>query len=380
MLKKNNRATPTIGSMLEKHKGVSYGFDFLRVMLALGVLFLHSFAIVTIKNQSFSPGLIGGSIVPMFFSLSGFLITSSAMRLRLKDFLLNRAARILPALTIDVLVTALIIGPIFTILPLKTYFSSHGFFSYFENIIVLIHYNLPGVFTHNPYDATVNRSLWTLPFELGSYFFVSTCIILGLFHKKWLALCALFILAVLIASQGFGLQLPENKGIIVATLRDNFFSEAGQMLYVYFLAGSACYLFRNDIPYSPILFAVIVGLFLFCGFVGMGPLPLTLQKLIAVPFVVYIMAFIGVSAMPRLPIFHKGDYSYGIYLHGFPVQQAIIAVTLPYIWSPWVHYAVSVVLVTLVAMASWNGVEKPILQIRRKFSFTAHNSAYLTFY
>ncbi|MGO7338439.1 hypothetical protein AB9E32_34680, partial [Rhizobium leguminosarum] len=52
------------------------------------------------------------SLVPMFFSLSGFLIAGSAQRLSLRNFLINRGLRIVPALAFDIVFCSLI-GKIF---------------------------------------------------------------------------------------------------------------------------------------------------------------------------------------------------------------------------------------------------------------------------
>ncbi len=68
------------------------------------------------------------SLVPMFFALSGFLITASAQRLDLANFLLNRALRIVPALAVDILICALHYRPVPSpTLPLGEYFTDAGF-------------------------------------------------------------------------------------------------------------------------------------------------------------------------------------------------------------------------------------------------------------
>jgi peptidoglycan/LPS O-acetylase OafA/YrhL len=78
---------------------------------------------------------VGYSILPMFFALSGFLVSASALRLPLREYILNRAFRIMPALGVDVALSALVLGPLFTTLALVEYFTSSGFFVYFFNII-----------------------------------------------------------------------------------------------------------------------------------------------------------------------------------------------------------------------------------------------------
>ena len=85
---------------------------------------------------SFSPShIVMIFMVPAFFALSGFLVTGSALRLRATvPFLTFRFLRILPALFVEVTLSALVLGPLFTRLPLAHYFSDPQFMRYFGNI------------------------------------------------------------------------------------------------------------------------------------------------------------------------------------------------------------------------------------------------------
>ncbi|MBZ9794739.1 acyltransferase [Mesorhizobium sp. ES1-4] len=191
----------TIGDVLDRNKGIGPGFDFLRIALAMSVLFAHSFLIAEGERFQYSTAplaLMHASIIPMFFALSGFLITGSAMRLRLKDFILNRGMRIVPALAMDIFFAAIVIGPIFTTLSLKEYFSNYEFASYFANILGLIHYVLPGVFENNPFPNTVNGSLWTVPFEIGCYVLMALVIVTGLLKHPRILLCAALVFALFV--------------------------------------------------------------------------------------------------------------------------------------------------------------------------------------
>lgn len=141
----------TIGKIFDDHKSIGPGFDFLRVFLALSIVCVHSIYVSGDNNRPPSIDntpfwIVHFSLVPMFFALSGFLITGSAGRLSLKNFLINRGFRIVPALAVDCLVCALIIGPIFTTVSIGQYFSSEEFMIFFMNIIGWVHFSLPGVF------------------------------------------------------------------------------------------------------------------------------------------------------------------------------------------------------------------------------------------
>jgi peptidoglycan/LPS O-acetylase OafA/YrhL len=365
--------------MLDNNAGIGRGFDFLRVFLALSVLFTHSVLIAEGERAQFGIAplrLLHNSIVPMFFALSGFLITASALRLRLRDFLLNRGMRIVPALAVDIVVSALLIGPIFTTVPLRKYFSSYEFLSYFANIVGLIHFSLPGVFIDNPFPRAVNGSLWTVPFEIGCYTIISTFIVTGALRKRWLCVAVGVLIGACITIANWThfdplavAPLEVLRGEQAHNALHHFFSNEGNHLYLYFLGGCLIYLFRYQIVFSRVVLAASAAVFALGAFDGMK-IPPAFQQLIYCPALVYITVFVGLTRLPRIPIYSNGDYSYGIYLYGYPLQQALVA-SFPTVTSPWLHFAISVPATSLVAMLSWHCVEKPILAQRRKFSFTA---------
>jgi peptidoglycan/LPS O-acetylase OafA/YrhL len=362
----------SIGLALERHKGFGPGFDFLRLALSLSVLWFHSYVITGTMHQLESSPLwfYVYSIMPMFFALSGFLIAGSAERLNLNNFLINRGLRIVPALAVEIIISALIIGPIFTVWALSDYFSSPVFWQYFSNIIGWVHYELPGVFLDVPSAGVVNQSLWTVPFEVGCYVLISGVIIFRLSSKPWLILAfasALLILPVLFQAAGC---VGENGKTQYRLLNYALFSR-GAVLFPSFLLGAVFYWLRHKTPLSkPLLILCVLG----CVVLAVLGNPQWKSyyglNLIAIPLLTYITVVIGTFSIPKIPLYSKGDYSYGIYLYGYPLQQVIVTV-LPTItfWLP--HFLLSLVLVTAAAAFSWHCIEKPILKQRKKFSFSA---------
>jgi peptidoglycan/LPS O-acetylase OafA/YrhL len=81
----------TIGDMLDSHDGFGPGFDFLRLCLALSVLWFHSFVIVGAMDQIEATPLWYAiyMIMPIFFALSGFLVAASALRLSIRNIFIN---------------------------------------------------------------------------------------------------------------------------------------------------------------------------------------------------------------------------------------------------------------------------------------------------
>ncbi len=368
----------TVGAALGENRGIGPGFDFLRIALSICILFSHSFLVSQGERHQFDHPVLTifhDMLVPMFFALSGFLITGSALRLKLHDFLLNRGMRIVPALSVDIMVSALILGPLFTQLPLGQYFGAYEFRAYFMNALGLIHYLLPGVFLHNPFPATVNGSLWTVPFEIGCYCLISFLIATAAlkFRRAALVICGVLTAYIL---GSYLLNFDPLTALGVSTsgdrihdLVDHFFSHQGVLLYIDFMLGCLAYLFRERIPFSPWIAAAALVLLLGTS-IALPKAPGSAICLVLAPAVVYLTVFLGVCRLPKVPFYSGGDYSYGIYLYGFPLQQAITAL-LPGVTSPWLHFAISLPVVTAVAFFSWHVIEKPILGLRKKFSFTA---------
>lgn len=160
----------TLARQLAITKNRPSGFDYMRIVLALSVICWHSLLIS--YGTDATAGVWGRVlqplsllIVPMFFALSGFLVAGSLERSKsLVGFLGLRVFRIMPALAVEVLLSALILGPLLTTASLGSYFADPVLHSYFWNILGDIHYKLPGLFQQNPTDL-VNGQLWTVPYQ-----------------------------------------------------------------------------------------------------------------------------------------------------------------------------------------------------------------------
>lgn len=372
----------SVGELLERKRGIGPGFDFLRVALAFSIVCAHSYQLNTgLENvQSGHPAWFLVVIqVPMFFALSGFLVTGSALRLKLRDFILNRAMRIVPALAVDIFVAALVLGPIFTVLPLSEYFTSREFKMYFFNIVGFPNFVLPSVFKDNPFPATVNGSLWTVPFEIGCYVIMSFFIYFGVLRsRRKLLVCAALTL-VLVLALGKIMYQPwylaaMHDPTMLSLITMNYLLPSGTKLYLYFVAGILAYIYRDRIPFSHTLAAGCGAAMVLITVIGAAHFRSRLDEFLFVPLVTYLTVYIGMLEIPPMPLYKHGDYSYGIYLYGFPLQQAIIHLNGGRM-NLLLHMALSLVLATCIAVVSWHVVEKPTLRLRKKFSFTARKGS-----
>lgn len=157
---------------MASNNGIGAGFDTLRLVLAIAVILWHCVPLTQGETDRMLATPVWVwiyTIIPVFFALSGFLVTGSALRLTLGKFAASRILRIVPALAVDTLVTILIIAPLVTTVSLSEFYSSSETWHYLLNMIGEIRYTLPGVFEDNPYTEVVNGSLWTIRPELAYY-------------------------------------------------------------------------------------------------------------------------------------------------------------------------------------------------------------------
>ena len=352
----------TIGSTLAANRGVGPGFDAMRVILAFGVIFWHCFPVTSGNTAAPATGPAWVAIyciVPMFFALSGFLVAGSAMRLPLGGFVLSRALRIVPALFVDTAVSILLFGLAMTTLPPLAFLAAPQTLAYWLNTVGEIHYQLPGLFQDNPLTL-VNASLWTIPGELCCYLAMSALIASRLV-ARWQAPLAgivlLFAIDFCYHSLGAGFRFPMEKQVA---------GDTGKLVAI-FLTGVIAYSQRDRIPLSPILALLAVAFIVLYGIFG-SPALVADPVFIAGGCVAlaYLVIWLGLQRLPLPWPLNTGDYSYGLYLYGFPIQQAVVHLTGAR--SPWVVLAFTVPTVLLLAAFSWHVVEKPTLRLRKRLS------------
>jgi peptidoglycan/LPS O-acetylase OafA/YrhL len=342
-------------------------FDFLRLLLAVIVLQYHSFPCAGSTTHSFKERLmtfqIGGGwiAVNFFFVISGFLITSSWLRSAgLADYLRKRFLRIYPGLFVAMLFCAFLIGPL-TGASLPGYFSEFRTYLYFKPLILGPVEPLPGVLAQVPWKRVVNGSLWTIRFEIFCYLFLAALGLCGLLRRR---ICMLVVLAIaIIASRSVARDWPHPWKLEVAYLGSLW--EAPRFLS-YFMAGVCFYLWRDHILSSRVL--ALCALALLCAGYAFG-LEAAMLPLCG-SYLVFFVAFNQRLPMQRVGAY--GDFSYGVYLYAFPVQQLLVY-WLAVARHPLVLTAMALPITLLLSLASWKLVEQPFL--RRKKRSASHGVA-----
>jgi peptidoglycan/LPS O-acetylase OafA/YrhL len=146
-------------------------FDFARLWAALLVLYSHAFAIGGAPEPVIAGFCSLGSLgLLIFFSISGYLVSMSWLSDgSVVRFAIRRSLRIFPALTVVILLSTFVLGPIVATVPMRVYFHHPATYRYLANIGLYVSYYLPGCFEHVPIANAVNGSLWSLPAEVLMY-------------------------------------------------------------------------------------------------------------------------------------------------------------------------------------------------------------------
>ena len=347
-------------------------FGFLRLLLAVLVVFSHSYPLGGFgiePLEAFTKGRhnIGLVSVAMFFVLSGFLICGSASATpSVGRFLWHRFLRIYPGYWMCLALCAGVFAPLAAFVeatdPLRVFSapwtSSQSFLIQnaalfhanglsIEGILAIKPNTIAGLLRNNPLPGMINGSLWTLPFEVACYLMVALlaaigvlgrarCIVLAIFAGLW----GLYAFAY-VDPAGFWRSFPYlgMKPLV--------------MLCLYFSAGCAAFLYRDKIPHSPavlVLSLVLLGTSLPLGAFGLiAPLALS-------------YAFLWLAFTLRFGRFEtKGDFSYGVYIYAFPVQQGLSLLRIQE-EGLFLYFICSLLLTAVLAFLSYRLIEAPCLR------------------
>jgi peptidoglycan/LPS O-acetylase OafA/YrhL len=334
--------------------GRDNNFQLIRLLAAAFVVLFHSYALTGRWTHEplwrLAPELNFGALgVKIFFVISGFLVTQSWLaRNAVVPFVAARALRIYPALVAAVLFTIVLAGASST-LAWADYLAHPQTLDYAWRVALgwEMVYRLPGAFPANPFPHDVNGSLWTLPIELRLYVALLIAGVAGLLARRPVLLAVVLAAIALFTVRADWFPLAPNDGVV-------------RELALLFALGSLAYAWRDAVPVS--LAGAAIAVLLVAWNPGGWPRGALFAPLLA--YVVLVAAY-----HPRLlcPPFNRvGDYSYGLYVYSFPVQQ-----TLMQRWpalEPAGLFALSLPLVLVVAVISWHALERPALALKSRFT------------
>ncbi len=332
-------------------------FKLLRLVAATGVILSHSILLSGSLSNS-SAWALGYISVNSFFFISGFLVFASLIhRNNLKHYVQARALRIFPGLIACVTLCTLMIGLGSPEVDLTEYFSSSQTFGFWlKNSLLIVgevQTTLPTtVFQNNPLPDEVNTPLWTLQYELLMYailaflFFIVTRLHKNTeTHWRYLIGCLTIVSMILFL-----------VNVIMYQPLSGFTANLMRFSAMFFF-GASCYLFRRKIP---------LGLPIVCAVFLLLVLSFTSRVLFTSVFYLalgYLLLCAAYLPTGRIRKFNRcGDYSYGLYIYAFPIQQYYIYL-YPSI-EPIILFFASMLTTLPLAALSWHFIERPALSIK----------------
>ena len=336
----------TLGDVATGRKN---NITFIRLVAALMVIWGHSNAVVKQPGQDLVSYVTqyahaGGFAVDMFFLMSGFLVTGSILNGGLKRYVVSRSLRIYPALWVCLIVVTFVLGAALTTLPLGQYYSDAQTWRYFGRLATGLwtEWFLPGVF-ENQRDHAVNGSIWSIIVEIRMYIILAVLFVLRVY--RWpVVFNTLFVLGMILGYREV-VHFP-------------YFAAGSTDLQVasYFAIGSFLYVNKDWVPAGPFpfFFALVVA----ATQIGTPTFPLLYALCLTT-------LFVWIAFGQQFHWVDKHDYSYGIYLYGWPVQQTFVHFYPE--MTPHQNMLASMAVATLLGALSWHYVEAPMLKLKRLF-------------
>jgi len=327
----------------------------IRLLAAIFVIYGHSFGMfpkighqdLTITYLAHGITYSGEIAVSVFFFLSGGLVTRSAVLAKEPlYFAIKRFFRIYPALIVCLFITTSIV--LASHRNLLTFKSGVKYFSV-NSLEVTNLFNINGALQNRPY-AALNGNLWTLPLEIRLYFLLFVLLYAtNKLNPKFMLIAYLSIIF-------YCLYRPELIPFIgsdqVILGHPSFVQNT-----IFFSLGGIASLtdFRKMKP----------GLYLFFGLCIYGYW-LNHQSRHLYFFVAILLIVCWFASWRQgFKIVLPGDYSYGIYLYGWPAGQLIFTF-FPRAF-PEMAFVMTAIISVVAAVLSWHLVEKPSMQAAKKW-------------
>jgi peptidoglycan/LPS O-acetylase OafA/YrhL len=335
------------------HQKYHNSLDLARLIAACFVIIGHS-PVLLGQSQVFEifGKIIGcqsihGMAVDVFFIISGYLITKSYFRNpNPYQYLKNRFLRIIPGLAFA-LVLGLFLFYFLQDLSALDYLRAN--IKYLLNVFLIKDfYILEGVFAQNNLKEA-NGSLWTLKYEFVMYLMILALGVTRTLNKYIIGILTLIAMFLTLNAEDLLIWKFFDLG-----------SVAFYHFLMFYLLGTCVYFFEDILRKIPHLGLILMVLYFLIRFL----IPNSSIR-IDVLFVLFPLAVLILCKEPfRFAYDAKkwGDYSYGIYLWGFPAQQFFISESE--FFRTHNHYFLTLASLSLsfvFAWISWRYIEKPAL-------------------
>jgi peptidoglycan/LPS O-acetylase OafA/YrhL len=350
-------------------------FDAIRLLMALAVVWSHSFAIFKGSEDSEPLSLVlrgtynaGNLAVLVFFTISGFLICRSYEQSKsVARYFENRVRRIYPGYLVAVAVGAFLIIPLYSSRSLTSFTLQEVVGVFGLNALRRNYVPASDVFGGNP----INGSLWSIPFEFWCYIGLAGLGLSGFLTRRFV--CLAIIAVVMVLRVWLDLTGRKPGGGIVGQIIG--WPYLWFVVLPCFLTGVAFYQWRSVIPKSRML---LIGALVAFLAAANSPLELLHAKIhtnlllpVTIGYATFYAAFTGRWLGTITSV---GDFSYGTYLYAFPIQQMLFASLGTTLAFP-LLVALAMVLAPAAGVASWFLVERLFLSSSNHNQHTRRQAA-----
>lgn len=336
-------------------------FNILRLVLSIFVIISHSYPLLGFDESMDSLSrLTNGQMfysttaVNAFFVISGYLITISLFSSSsISNYLRKRVLRIFPAFWVVIIFSIIFSAFFIQTGDILSFFTQDDTLRYVTRTpLLLIQYIISGVFSNNPMKA-INGSLWTITYEF--FFYI---VIIPFFYIKSISIRKVSFVVLFIF---FLFNYYINSDIHYQVL---WYISSDQMyrLGAFFFGGACLSLFKDIIFHNKkrILFISFMLIFISLFF----RIYTVLHYVLLPPFILT-LAFNHISFLTKVT--PKGDYSYGVYLYAFFIQQSLIHFC--YTDNPFYLTIITIPISVICGYFSWHFVEKKALVFKNKKIF-----------
>lgn len=346
-------------------------FDLIRLLAALQVLFWHGCDHFDGMYEVFYPVLIfiySLPGVPIFFTISGFLIYHSLLNNRnnLGKYFTNRFLRIYPALWACIFFTILLIIASADI-PLNNYFSG-SFFTWLIAQLTFFQFYTIELFRSWGIGHP-NGSLWTITVEIQFYISLPLIALLfdKYFYKRWQKNVLYGTLA--LVSLALKIIFYQNE-TLDNSLIQNLFGVTILNYFYYFCIGILIYI-NFDLLKTYLINKALWWLLIYATYVIVfkevfGWYDSVYDTDIFSVLASILLSILTISAAFTLPslsrkILQGNDLSYGIYIFHMPIFNYFMALGIAVNPGVFLSICLSVI---FVAFLSWRFIEKPALRLK----------------
>jgi len=333
-------------------------FDLIRLLASLQVVVLHGYhhfeieyGSLFISFLSLFPG------VPIFFVVSGFLISASLERSSsITSYIQNRLLRIYPALwgcfLFSILTMFIMFTPQLDFVEFGRWTLAQLTIGQFYNPDFLRGYGV----------GVLNGSLWTIPVELQFYVILPFVYIL-LKKLNWSSFALIILILILVAINQFYIgSLSEDKSVLTKLFGVTVFPYLYIFMFGVLLQRNLSFVSKLLANKSLFLFVLYLSSAFLSSILDLNYQGSYLNPLSALmlSLLVISMAYSKVDKFGN--ILNGNDISYGVYIYHMIFVNMLIQSGL---FSPELNLLIMILLTIIAALCSWKIIEKPALSLKK---------------